>query len=256
MEKMHLLRGFINDRLIAAAEEIFGVVEKTIIEDHAEVVRLQKLLDVFLQPVIKLQRTDPQQLSLSGDEFPPDQQQCEEDWSPGLGHEDPESTQMKEEEQQTSQEEDQLQGPESYTESSIFTPAFEEDPTQPSNLYEALMDRSREADFLLISTAEQIKTEPDGEDYRQSELTSVSPQLSAVLPHCSAAHSENSGRVCGFSKKENLKVHQRTHTGERPYCCDDCGRQYITCRQLKAHMLTHRSETSYQDRNEVIDLDD
>ncbi|KAJ8002494.1 hypothetical protein DPEC_G00159490 [Dallia pectoralis] len=236
MTNMQLLRVSIIEKLTAAAEEIFGMVEKTIAENQERVFRVQWL-------DLKLHRTDLQQLTLSetevplsGDEFPPEQQQCEEDWSPGLGHEDPESTQMKEEEQQTSQEEDQLQGPESYTESSIFTPAFEEDPTQPSNLYEALMDRSREADLLHSSAAEQIKTEPDGEDYRQSELTSVSPQLSAVLPHCSAAHSEDSERVCGM---------ERTHTGERPYCCDNCGKQYITRRQLKAHMLTHRRETSY-----------
>ncbi|CAB1323404.1 unnamed protein product, partial [Coregonus sp. 'balchen'] len=39
--------------LTAAAEEIFEVVEKTIAEYQEEVVRLQRLLDIVLQPEIK-----------------------------------------------------------------------------------------------------------------------------------------------------------------------------------------------------------
>uniref|UniRef100_A0A3P8Z5Y1 C2H2-type domain-containing protein n=1 Tax=Esox lucius TaxID=8010 RepID=A0A3P8Z5Y1_ESOLU len=95
----------------------------------------------------------------------------------------------------TSQEEEQFQGPESYTEFSTFSPAFEEDPTRPSHLYEALMNESGESEPLSSTTAEQIKTEADGEDYRESEPTSVSQLLSVLNPDCSAAHS---GRVGGM----------------------------------------------------------
>eukprot|EP00063_Salmo_salar_P050460 XP_014025295.1 PREDICTED: uncharacterized protein LOC106584461 isoform X3 [Salmo salar] len=50
MFKIQLLRVFLNERLTAAAEEIFGVVEKTVAEYQEEVVRLQRLLDIVLQP--------------------------------------------------------------------------------------------------------------------------------------------------------------------------------------------------------------
>lgn len=56
MSKIQLLRVFLYDRLTAAAEEIFGVVEKTVAEYQEEVVRLQRLLDIVLQPEINLQR--------------------------------------------------------------------------------------------------------------------------------------------------------------------------------------------------------
>lgn len=56
MSNIQLLRVFLNERLTYAAEEIFGVVEKTIVEYQEEVVRLQRLLDIVLQPEIKLRR--------------------------------------------------------------------------------------------------------------------------------------------------------------------------------------------------------
>jgi hypothetical protein len=56
MSKIQLLRVFLYDRLTAAAEEIFEVVEKTIAENQEEVVRLQRLLDIVLRPEIKQDR--------------------------------------------------------------------------------------------------------------------------------------------------------------------------------------------------------
>ncbi|KAK6309160.1 hypothetical protein J4Q44_G00206230 [Coregonus suidteri] len=111
MSKIQLLRVFLNDRLTAAADEIFGVVDKMIAEYQEEVVRLQRLLDIVLQPEIplNLHREDLQQLTLSVSEVevPPEQQHCEQEWSPSLGQEDPEPTQIKEEQEElrTRQEE-------------------------------------------------------------------------------------------------------------------------------------------------------
>ncbi|CAB1331674.1 unnamed protein product, partial [Coregonus sp. 'balchen'] len=56
MSNIQLFKVFLNERLTYAAEEIFGVVEKTIVEYQEEVVRLQRLLDIVLQPEIKLHR--------------------------------------------------------------------------------------------------------------------------------------------------------------------------------------------------------
>lgn len=63
MSRIELLRSFFNQRLAAAAEEIFRVVEKTIAEYQDEMSRseernsrLQKLLDITIKPEIKLYR--------------------------------------------------------------------------------------------------------------------------------------------------------------------------------------------------------
>lgn len=44
------LREFINERLTAAAEEIFGAFEETIVQYEEEIDRQRKLLDTILKP--------------------------------------------------------------------------------------------------------------------------------------------------------------------------------------------------------------
>ena len=48
------LRTFINERLTAAAEEIFGVFTTTIVKYEEEIDRQRKLLDHVLKPQLQL----------------------------------------------------------------------------------------------------------------------------------------------------------------------------------------------------------
>lgn len=50
------MKRFISDRLAAAAEDIFGVFEKTIAEYEEEINRQRKLFDLVWRPVVKLRR--------------------------------------------------------------------------------------------------------------------------------------------------------------------------------------------------------
>ncbi|XP_029600414.1 uncharacterized protein LOC115183219, partial [Salmo trutta] len=120
MSKLQLLRVFLNDRLTSATVDIFGEVEKTVVEYQEENDRLRRLLR--RTPEIQLCRIDSLQLSVSEEEVPPEQQHCEQEWSPSLGQEDPETRKMKEEQEEvrTSQDKEQLQGLVD-TRDSIFT---------------------------------------------------------------------------------------------------------------------------------------
>ncbi|XP_010863735.2 zinc finger protein 32-like isoform X2 [Esox lucius] len=104
-------------------EQIFGAVEKTVLEYQEENDRLRRMLRVT--PELQLCRIDSLQFSLavSDEEVPPEQQHCEQEWRTNQGQEESEPTRIKEEQDELGidQEEEQCQGLFD-TKDSIFTP--------------------------------------------------------------------------------------------------------------------------------------
>ncbi|KAL0970688.1 hypothetical protein UPYG_G00245730 [Umbra pygmaea] len=98
MTKLQSFRAFLNQCLMAAAVEIFGAFEEMTMEYQEENNRLRRILRIA--PEIRLCGIDALQFSVSEEEVPPEQQHCEQEWSPSLGQEDPEPTQIKEEQEE------------------------------------------------------------------------------------------------------------------------------------------------------------
>ncbi|XP_070702875.1 gastrula zinc finger protein xFG20-1-like [Pempheris klunzingeri] len=272
MCKVQMLRALLKQRLSAAAEEIFGLFERTIAEYEEELCRSQeenerqrRLLDAVLSPQLRLHRAvlpaDVQQPAGAKEQLP-----CER-------QDPPEPPHIKEEQEEvwTSRQGEQLQGPEeAHITEFPLTPVpvkseDDEEEAQSSQLHHRHTEHMEtEADGedcggpgpdrnphprgpLEAEDQTEDCSEPQTEDSEDWEETREAQSGSKSLKN-TKVKKRFSCFECGkkFSLKKNLKRHVRTHTGVKPFTCLECGKRFGRKSHLQRHVKIHTGEKLFR----------
>ncbi|XP_059185759.1 zinc finger protein 112-like [Centropristis striata] len=263
MTKLELLNVFLNDRLTAAAEEIFRAVKNTVVEYQSEILRskeenerLKRLLNAAVQRLL----LQPEPHSV-----PPleDGHSCESDWLPQIKEE----PRLKNIQTDCSQEvDDSAEGNCSHVE-----------PLQGSHPPPAKTVCSRQSVSPPPLTSQEIKAEGDREDSRKQQPANSLPSSTTGNSNCRVTQSDSSASTVKSHRtqrteqqmKELLRSNgkQSAHilqiknvrslkpplarsshpsqSIQRWHSCKECGKGFSFACQLEVHMRWHTKEKPY-----------
>ncbi|XP_068578434.1 gastrula zinc finger protein XlCGF52.1-like [Cebidichthys violaceus] len=264
MSAIQTLRAFVNQRLTAAVEEIFGLLETTISKYEQEIDRQRRLLEEVMEPGVHTNKADARNLSIRKEG---------KESRTTLDQEDPDPPHIKEEQEElwSSREEEQLQVLEEdhFTEFPFTAVSVKsEEKAQSSQLCQRQTEESGEVEPPACSSAQPMEKETDNshqllslyccesetedsnDDWRESrEQESGSDTLrnEGSLNHIKPHDRPFSCTVCDkrFGCKGNLHAHMRSHTGEKPFTCTVCDKGFSAKVNLKTHMRSHTGEKPF-----------
>ncbi|XP_056154793.1 zinc finger protein 263-like [Lampris incognitus] len=275
MSKIQMLRALINERLTAAAKEIFDVFGSAIAEyeeelsrSKLEIERQRRLLELSRKPEISLESTAPLQ----------------QEWSSAAEDEDPWPPHIKEEPEELWRSRMALR-PRGLDEEDVLKFTFFQTTEQNPQQTPLPLSGFPQAEKKTQNLRPQTHTEPDdtgseapcnGQPMSSGWPTTGTPppmgleaaaEDAYICSVCGKVFSQRGhwsrhmrlhrlgGRtadrsyrcnICGkrLSRMDGFQKHLRVHTGEKPYCCSLCGKRFSDNSNYKRHIRTHTGGNS------------
>ncbi|XP_067456482.1 zinc finger protein OZF-like [Thunnus thynnus] len=260
MSSVQCLRELMNERLTAAAEEIFRVFQETISEYEKEINRQRILLDIVWKPEIKLHRTELPQQHVCKEEVLADQQLCDQERNSSLDQEDLEPPQIKEEQKELCSS---LEGEwlvlKQETETFMLTPTCDESEDQTLDLSpDEAQSEAEEEHVVSMSVKSSVVPEPNNDD----QLFSHNSHVADSQDHKRGKHGDSGStrkaepklkkrpyrRKNHINNEDNstkLKIHSNTDTGKKSLKCGTCGKSFKWNSTLHRHLRVHTGDRPY-----------